>query len=130
IDSKVAIDNQRVATEKERTAAAAVRKEIVQLTLEKRKNSQQTVAASGSYREAQQRLTALGKSIREVRGGFTSTSPAVKAQIAEYNQLNNALKKFDASMGNHQRNVGNYSSALGMLNPQLSMLISRGGGLL
>src|SRR5690606_13693176 len=133
IDSKVAIDNQRVATEKERTAAAAIRKEIAQLTLEKRKNSQQTVAASGSYREAQQRLTALGRSIREAKGGFASTSPAIKAQIAEYNNLNNALKKFDAQMGNHQRNVGNYPNTMGALSaisPQISQLASKGGGLL
>lgn len=69
-------------------------------------------AASGSYDEANNRLKALGRSIKAAEGGFRSTNPAIKAQIAEYNTLNKSLKDFDALMGNHQRNVGNYKGAL------------------
>ena len=69
-------------------------------------------AASGSYKEAQQQLTALGNSIRNAEKGFTQMTPAVKKQIAEYKLLNDKLKAFDDQMGNHQRNVGNYTSAL------------------
>src|SRR5690606_8186571 len=68
-------------------------------------------ALSGSYREAQQRLSALGKSIREAQGGFTNTTPVIRAQISEYNKLNSKLKEFDKQMGLNYRNVGNYSSA-------------------
>lgn len=73
-------------------------------------------AASGSYNEAQQRLTALGKAIKSSTDGFTSNSPAIQAQINEYNELNTKLKEFDARLGNNQRNVGNYGSALGNAN--------------
>lgn len=73
-------------------------------------------ATSGSYNEAQQRLTALGKAIRSTTDGFTSNSPAIQAQINEYNALNTKLKEFDARLGNNQRNVGNYGSALGNAN--------------
>jgi tape measure domain-containing protein len=73
---------------------------------------QAQVSATGSYKEAQDRLKQLGRQIREVSGGFEAQGPIQKARIAEYNRLNESLKKFDAQMGNHQRNVGNYSSAI------------------
>lgn len=69
-------------------------------------------AASGSYDEANARLKELGRSIKAAEGGFKSTSPAIKAQINEYNTLNEALKRFDEKLGNHQRKVGDYRGAL------------------
>jgi tape measure domain-containing protein len=69
-------------------------------------------AANGSYDEASARLKELGRSIKSAEGGFKSTSPVIKAQIKEYNELNNSLKSFDAQLGNHQRNVGNYPKGL------------------
>lgn len=70
------------------------------------------VAATGSYKEAQQRLKQLGEQIRSVSGGFTSQSPLMRARIEEYRRLNAQLTEFDRRMGNNQRNVGNYQSAL------------------
>lgn len=87
--------------------------QMKQLALANKQGAQAITAASGSYKEAQQRLTALGNAIKNAEGGFNSTSPALKAQIKEYNELNDQLKKFDAQMGNHQRNVGNYTGAIG-----------------
>ena len=58
-----------------------------------------------SYYEQQQLLTSLGKVIK------TSTGDTEEL-IAVYKQLNDQLKAVDETMGNHQRNVGNYSSAL------------------
>jgi tape measure domain-containing protein len=69
-------------------------------------------ALSGSYKEAQQRLTELGNRIRGVQGGFENLTPAMKAKIREYNELNSKLKQFDETMGNHQRKVGDYRGAL------------------
>jgi tape measure domain-containing protein len=69
-------------------------------------------AASGSYDEAVAKLRTLGRAIKAAEGGFNSTNPAIRAQITEYNNLNTALKKFDAEMGNHQRKVGDYRGAL------------------
>lgn len=127
--ARTATEQERAATERQRTALAESRAELARLTLEKRKSQQATVAASGSYREAQQRLTALGKSIREAAGGFTNTSPAIRKQIQEYNQLNNKLKEFDKTMGNHQRNVGNYGSAFAGAIPYIGQFTSAIGAL-
>jgi TP901 family phage tail tape measure protein len=95
-----------------RTEQARLNAESAKLRLAQQQNRQSTVAASGSYKEAQQSLTALGQAIRNTKGGFTSTDPAIKKQIANYRELNSKLKAFDAQLGNHQRNVGNYRSAL------------------
>lgn len=92
--------------------AARLRSELAALRLKQAQSRTETKAASGSYREAQQTLTALGRSIREAAGGFNSTNPAIKDQIRQYRELNSKLKEFDAQMGNHQRNVGNYTKAL------------------
>lgn len=111
------------------------KRRLAELNLEKRKGVTVTTAANGSYREAQQRLTALGKSIREAENGFRSTSPAIKTQIQEYAQLNSQLKSFDKTLGNNYRNVGNYGSAFqgvgsaaSILSPQLGLLSSSGAG--
>lgn len=113
-ETKAALEQQAIAQEKAKTATQQARQASAELTLANRQNKGSVDAAAGSYREAQQRLTALGKSIREAKGGFDSTNPAIRAQISEYNNLNAKLKAFDAQMGNHQRQVGNY--ALGMAN--------------
>lgn len=83
---------------------------------------QAQVAATGSYREAQQRLTQLGNSIRSVSGGFAAVGPIQQARIREYNELNQRLQAFDRTMGNHQRNVGNYRSALSGVKGELAGL--------
>jgi TP901 family phage tail tape measure protein len=102
----------RTASENYRTETARLAAELQRLRLQQAQNRQQTVANSGSYTEAQRRLTALGVAIRSAEGGFRSTSPAIQAQIREYRNLNAELRRFDAQLGNHQRNVGNYKSAL------------------
>src|SRR5690606_11964377 len=133
-----AIREQRLETEKARTSTQENRSEqarlsaelaktrlaLSQLTLAKRQNQSATTAASGSYREAQQRLTALGNAIRTAQGGFNGTNPAIRAQVEEYRKLNAQLKAFDAQMGNHQRNVGNYRSVLGGLGENIKTLIA------
>lgn len=109
---------------------ARLNKELAELRLNNSQNRQSQNAASGSYREAQIRLTALGKSIRNAQDGFTNMSPAIRKQIAEYRQLNEQLKAYDKLMGNNYRNVGNYPmalNALGAVNPLVSSLASSGG---
>lgn len=102
-------------------------RDLAQLRLTQAQNRQSTAAAAGSYREAQQRLTALGNSIKNAVGGFNSLDPAVRRNIAEYRKLNEQIKAFDRQMGNHQRNVGNYASALSGAIPFLYQFTTAAG---
>lgn len=116
----LSLKEQRIATEEARTAAARAIASSREYALSQRKAKTSTDATIGSYKEAQQRLTALGQTIRNTAGGFTNSGGAIRGQVAEYNRLNTALKQFDYQMGNSQRNVGNYGSVLGGLGSQLS----------
>lgn len=122
--SRTSTQDQRTATEAQRTETTRLRAELAALRLANAQNRASTVAASGSYAEAQQRLTQLGQQIRNVSGGFRSQSPLVQARIREYNQLNTQLRQFDATLGNHQRNVGNYGGALRGAGSDLAGLVS------
>lgn len=64
-------------------------------------------AAEGSYNALSQRMSALKQVWKE------TTDEATRNEIGkEINEINNQLKAMDASIGNNQRNVGNYKSAL------------------
>jgi hypothetical protein len=51
-----------------------------------------------------------------------ATTGELERLQAQYNKNNDTLKEFDAKLGNHQRNVGNYKSALSGLGGQLGGL--------
>lgn len=125
-----ALQQSRLDAAQYRAEIARLNRDLAQLRLTQAQNRQGGQAAAGSYREAQQRLTALGQAIRNAAGGFNNMTPAVRAQIAQYRQLNDQLKAYDRLMGNNQRNVGNYPmafNALGSVSPMLSTLASSGG---
>lgn len=103
----------KAANEQRRQEAAALRAA---------KQAQQ--AANGSYNEATARLKQLGIQIRSVAGGFKATGPIQEARIREYTKLNAQLTEFDRRMGNHGRNVGNYSSVLKGAAGQLAGFVS------
>ena len=64
-------------------------------------------AAEGSYNALSQRMSALKQIWKE------TTDEATRNEIGkQINEINNQLKAMDASIGNNQRNVGNYKSAL------------------
>ena len=64
-------------------------------------------AAEGSYNALSQRMSALKQVWKE------TTDEATRNEIGQQiNEINNELKALDASIGNSQRNVGNYKSAL------------------
>ncbi len=106
-------------------AERQARMERRQLAEASRNARQSQVAANGSYREAQQQLARLGNTIRSVEGGFANTSRLQRARIAQYNQLNSAIKRFDASMVNGQRKIVDFrgltASAVGQLQSMLTV---------
>ena len=77
-----------------------------------------TKAVGGSYNDLVKQNAALSAAMRALPIG-ENTAELQKLQ-AQYNANNDRLKEFDKSMGNHQRNVGNYSSALDNLGGMLS----------
>lgn len=114
--SKIEHQNVKIAIDKARLSQ-------IEMNAAAKQAKQDAKAASGSYAEAQQKLTELGKAIKNAEGGFKSQNEAIKAQIAEYRDLNNQLKAFDKQMGNHQRNVGNYEKAISGISQQINRLI-------
>lgn len=125
-----ALQQSRLDAAQYRAEIARLNRDLAQLRLTNSQNRNGQNAAAGSYREAQQRLTALGQAIRNAQGGFTNMTPAIRAQIEQYRRLNEQLKAYDRLMGNNQRNVGNYPTALnalGAVNPMISTLASSGG---
>jgi tape measure domain-containing protein len=101
------IEQQNLRTEITRMTLA--RKQEVEAARAARRAAQEV---SGSYNEAQKKLRDLGNEIKGAENGFKKLTPELRKKIKEYNELNDALKRFDAQMGNHQRNVGNYRGAL------------------
>lgn len=59
---------------------------------------------------------------------LNDTTGKLKALQTSYKDNNDALKKFDASIGNNQRNVGNYSDALTGMGSNLSSTVGPIGG--
>ncbi|MDB5158470.1 MAG: smc 2 [Mucilaginibacter sp.] len=106
-----------------KTAIDQARLAHVQATAATKASKEAYVAAAGSYTEADLKLKALAKSIKNVEGGFKSTDPAIQKQITEYKTLNKELTAFDAKLGNHQRKVGQYENALSGITGQLGGLI-------
>lgn len=72
-------------------------------------NDKALKANANTYDGLVERNKALSQAMRELP--LDDTTGALQRMQAEYNANNDVLKQFDASMGNHQRNVGNYKDA-------------------
>lgn len=73
----------------------------------------------GTYAEKQQLLSALGKVIKNTNAETEEEIQKQNELKAQYTALNQELKDFDASLGNHQRNVGDYGQATKNLKQEL-----------
>lgn len=74
-------------------------------------NEKAQQASLNTYDGLVARNKALGEAMRKLP--LSDTTGKLAQLQAEYAKNNDALKKFDASMGNHQRNVGNYPKIMG-----------------
>lgn len=118
---ELAKTNQKIAEYNEEYATALAANKAVladhnkevknKLDLEK---AELTVQADlrDTYAQKQQLLTAMGKVIKNTAGDTSELQ-------AKYAELNQELKDFDASLGNHQRNVGDYGQATKNLKQEL-----------
>jgi hypothetical protein len=86
-------------------------------------------AAEGSYQSFQNELVAIGKQLKNIPDAFDRVTGKINANNAaavnlskRYVEVNGMLKNADASLGNYQRNVGNYSSAFNGLGNSVNQL--------
>jgi hypothetical protein len=75
---------------------------------------------ANSYKGLVEENKALMDAMRNIP--FDDTTGELEKLQAQYNANNEALKKFDEQLGNHQRNVGNYKSGLGEVSGTLANL--------
>jgi DNA repair exonuclease SbcCD ATPase subunit len=68
-------------------------------------------ASGQSYNELVAQNKALSIAMRQLP--LDDTTGKLQKLQQQYNQNNDRLKQFDATMGNHQRNVGNYPKLMG-----------------
>lgn len=107
----------------------ALKTEQTNLSAAIRNTNKTLTQAEGSYSAISKRLNDLRRDLRELpnsidktTGAFNKANPAVRKYLEEINRLDTVLKKADASMGQHQRNVGNYAGALQGAGQQLATL--------
>lgn len=74
------------------------------------------------YRQLALAFAAAAKEAQDLAVKYGRLDPRSQAAARRANELNNELKKIDATIGNHQRNVGNYGSALDGLGTKLRNL--------
>lgn len=124
------------ATDADKTKMNALSSEVRKLKDEQTnlssalsKTRQSLQSAEGSYSAMSARLNQLRKDLKDIpnafdaqTGAINKANPVVKKYIAEINQLDATLKKVDATLGQHQRKVGNYSGALAGAGNQLASL--------
>lgn len=73
--------------------------------------------AAGSYNELSARLNANRKSLREMEGGIEGNTREFKKLQKQIQEDDKTLKAWDNSIGQNQRNVGNYKDGLSALIP-------------
>jgi hypothetical protein len=119
--------NEVIAKDKEMTAAAvnaekvkraqiATEKALFAAMEQKRKANERATKAikdeGNAYKIQSKTLTDLINRYQNLAAQGRENGKVAKGMLAEIQKLDNGLKKIDATVGRHQRNVGNYTSAL------------------
>jgi len=123
--TKVSTDAVKASTllakqkEAEAKAMLATQKATVAATKETERQAAATKKAAdaaeklrGPYALLSAAFLAAAKRAKDLGAEYGTLDKRAQAAAKEANNLNNKLKAIDSSIGNHQRNVGNYSSAL------------------
>lgn len=112
---KAAIAAQKLAQEEAKTAIANNR--LAQSNENLRKSQERTTKAnaqaSSSYQQLVKEYNAAQAAARNAGASFGTSSLQFRVASQEANRLRAQLDGIDQPLGNFQRNVGNYSSAIG-----------------
>lgn len=104
------------AQKQQKEAIITAQKQVRQEQSKERSNliaiNQAADITGNSYDNMRMQMKALSVQIRNTQDPLGKNKAAVAMMTKEYDQLNNKLKLMDRSMGNHQRNVGNYTASI------------------
>lgn len=89
-----------------------LKSELTKTNAEIRQNVKTVDVAKNSYRSWEAIVNKASKELKELDPDLKKNAKRVRELTKAINDNRSKLKKFDASIGNFQRNVGNYSSAL------------------
>jgi len=74
-----------------------------------------TEGVTGAYQRLQQQYSAAAQRAKDLAAEYGSLDERTISAANTANNLSNRLKEIDSSVGQNQRNVGNYSSVLALL---------------
>lgn len=117
-----AIERKKIATESTAKALTQQRVDIQQINKENKRQAVLSSELTGEYQKQSTILNILRDRYKDMvltQKGGTAEAEKMKNEIQE---LDKRLKAVDATVGQHQRNVGNYSLAVADLHPGLGRL--------
>lgn len=116
-----AANQRRIALESELASKLAQ-----QNVLNQEKNKQlkaearETLGLNDAYSKLAKQYDTLSRAAKNAAIQFGENSEQAKAAAAAANEVGNKLKSIDASVGQFQRNVGNYTGAISVLEKELA----------
>ena len=113
-----------IELQKKKIELAAARKDLDALAKAEVEAAKGSMIAADSYVAMQRYLKDTAVQIKSMTAAERDSAKG-KELIKKYNETNNQLKAIDASMGNYQRNVGNYASALEGLGGSIGSVVGQ-----
>ena len=108
----IAKKEEQLKQQQIRTSEAA-RKALEAQTKAQNKANQQSQAANSAYKQESDRLRELTQRAKDAAVQYGINSKEARKLRDEQQKLDRKIKDIDGSLGIHNRNVGNYGSALG-----------------
>lgn len=115
---KIAFQAQQAEIKKKKEAITLQEKEAKA----KEKVARETAKQNSAYAQESARLNDLRKKYKDLAVQNKENTREAKNLLKEITALDTRLKQVDATVGQHQRNVGNYGSALTKLNGVLGQV--------
>lgn len=107
---KDTLDQLKTSQDTLRKAMSGEAKELENLTRLTRSDIDANTGLAKTYNGLVEQMAALRKEQRNVNISTAEGQAEYEKMAAEINRVNDRLKELDALNGNHQRNVGNYTS--------------------
>lgn len=110
--NKVLVANEKLERERIKTQRVKVQDDEKAAKATARKAEQERKLNS-VYEQSKKRLNEIKRDLKELEIQEKGNSKVAKSLREEYEKLNEKIRKAEASVGEFQRNVGNYPSVLG-----------------